>query len=73
MEFHGPEFRTRNSAPGIPQKFHRNSDDVKSGTGIPRNFNPIHSLHEYHFEFRGNPVMFIGILLNSRQFSFMNR
>jgi hypothetical protein len=56
MEFHGPEFRTRNS------------DVVKYGTGIPRNFNPTQSLHEYHFEFRENPVIFIGILLNSRQF-----
>jgi hypothetical protein len=36
----------RNSAPGIPRKFHRNSGVVKSGTGIPQNFNPIQALHE---------------------------
>jgi hypothetical protein len=36
----------RNSAPGIPRKFHRNSDVVKYGTGIPWNFNPTQPLHE---------------------------
>jgi hypothetical protein len=64
--------RDRNSAPGIPRKFHRNSGVVKSGTGIPQNFNPIQYIHNSQVPFRMELVIFIRILRNAGQFSFMN-